>query len=126
MKKLTVGVTCAVVASAMTIGVSETIRAQAKPPGYLVALVTVKDETAANEYRDKFLATLPAHGGKYVIRGGQMAPLYNSEGAQRIVVVQFPSFEKAKEWAADPKVVELRPLRDKAQTVRGALVEGAQ
>jgi uncharacterized protein (DUF1330 family) len=126
MRKLTVGATCAVIASVMTFGVTEAIRAQAKPPGYLVALVTVKDETAANEYREKFLATLPAHGGKYLIRGGQMAPLYNSEGAQRIVVVQFPSFDKAKEWGADPKVVQLRPLRDKAQSVRGALVEGVE
>ena len=126
MKKRAVGLTCAVVASIVTFGVSETIRAQAKPPGYLVALVTVKDDMAANEYREKFMATLPAHGGKYLVRGGQMAPLYNSDGAQRVVVVQFPSFDKAKEWAADPKVVELRPLRDKAQSVRGALVEGTQ
>ena len=51
----------------------QALHAQVKPPGYLIADVTVTDEEGYKEYVQKFPSTLTAFGGKFLVRAGQTA-----------------------------------------------------
>ncbi len=41
-------------------------------------------------------------GGKFLVRGGKTEPMSGSAPAPRVIVIQYESFDKAKEWANAP------------------------
>jgi uncharacterized protein (DUF1330 family) len=103
----------------------ETLHAQAKPPGYLISDVTVTDEVGYKEYLNKFPATLVPFGGKFLVRGGQTAPVPGAgEPSKRPVVVVFDSSDRAKAWSTSAAIEEIRPIRDRTAKVHAFLAEG--
>ena len=77
------------------------LHAQAKAPAYDVAEVEVLDEGAMREFGPKAAALTQAHGGKYSVRGRNIAAI---EGASPkiVVVVQFESIEKIQAYRNSP------------------------
>ena len=57
--------------AAIGIGAIEMLHAQAKPPAYLIADITVNNETLFKEWADKINPTFAQSGAKYLVRGGQ-------------------------------------------------------
>ena len=41
-------------------------------PAYIIGSITVTDPAGYEEYRARVPAVIAAHGGRYVVRGGQM------------------------------------------------------
>jgi uncharacterized protein (DUF1330 family) len=121
-----------IIASALLAGATlgaaivETLHAQARPPAYLIADVTVTDENGYKAYVEKFPGTLAPFGGKFLVRAGQTAPIPGGgEPPKRSVVVVFDSFEKAKAWSESAALQAIRPIRDRTAKIRSFLVEGA-
>ena len=101
------------------------LNAQARPPAYLISEVTVTDEEGYKEYIQKFPGTLTAFGGKFLVRGGQTAPIVGGgDPPKRPVVIVFESFDKAKAWSESDEIKAIRPIRDRTAKVRSFLVEG--
>ena len=73
----------------------QVLRAQAKPPAYVIAEVTVKDQ---DPYMKEFLPArakaIHAAGGTYIVRGGEPKVVAGEPPGQRIVVVQFEDMDK--------------------------------
>ena len=44
-------------------------------PAYVIAEIEVKDWEKFEEYRERVPATIAAHGGKYLARGGEVEHL---------------------------------------------------
>jgi uncharacterized protein (DUF1330 family) len=115
----------AIAGAATTAATMQFLHAQAKPPGYLIADVTVTDEEGYKEYVQKFPATLTAFGGKFLVRAGQTASIPGGgEPPKRAVVAVFESFDKAKAWADSDALKAIRPIRDRTAKIHSFLVEG--
>jgi len=98
--------------------------AQTKTPaGFMIAEENVTDQAAFGKYAAQAPPTIAAFGGHYVVRGGKTVAL-EGETAQRVVVVEFDSVEKAKAWYDSPAYSALRPIRQGAAKGRLFLVEG--
>jgi uncharacterized protein (DUF1330 family) len=65
---------------------------------YVIAKVKVTDWDGYKEYMKLTPATVEKFGGRFVVRGGQMITLEGPETTERIVLIEFTSLEKAKEW----------------------------
>jgi uncharacterized protein (DUF1330 family) len=101
------------------------LHAQAKPPGYYIAEITVKDQDAyAKEFIPVATKSLQKQGGKFVIRGGKTVATQGSAPAPRVVVLQFESLDKAQAWWNSPVQKEAQSIGDKYATFRSFLVEG--
>jgi uncharacterized protein (DUF1330 family) len=84
------------------------------PKGYIVAEITVHTPGAEwDEYRGKVLATLQAFGGRFLTRGGGDHPevLEGDGPAGRIVILEFDSQERARDWYNSPAYQDILPLR---------------
>ena len=66
--------------------------------GYVIADVDVTDPELFAEYRKLVSATVEQYGGKYLVRGGDMEVAEGDWAPTRAVVIEFESFERAKEW----------------------------
>ena len=77
----------------------QTLHAQAKPPGYVIAEVNVKDP---NGYKKDFLPVIvpiiQAEGGDYLAAGGQTVSFVGAPPPNRVVIVQYESLSEAQEW----------------------------
>ncbi len=95
------------------------------PEGYVVVQVKVEDAEKFKEYQKLVPATIASHGGRYLVRGGRTERREGEEdGYERIVVLCFPSFEKARDWYDSEDYAGPLALRLAAAKARLFLVEG--
>jgi uncharacterized protein (DUF1330 family) len=104
----------------------EGLHAQAKPAGYVIAEVTVKDP---EKYKIEFIPpatkAIQDAGGKYVIQGGKTISFEGEPPAPRVVVFQFESMDKAQSWWNSQARKDADAIGDKYATFRVYAVEGA-
>jgi uncharacterized protein (DUF1330 family) len=92
--------------------------------GYLVANITITDPVAFERYRVAVAPMIAAFGGRYLVRGGKMEVMEGDVGAERLVVVEFPSIEAARAFYTSPDYAPLIALRSAATQSNLVLVEG--
>ncbi len=92
---------------------------------YVIGEIDVKDAATYDEYRRQVLATVQKHGGRFLTRGGRAEALEGSPQPKRVVVLEFPSYERALEWYRSADYAPLIELRQRASRGRLLLVEGA-
>ena len=92
---------------------------------YVIVDVEVANQDAYEEYRRQVPATLQPYGGRFAVRGGRYETLEGSWQPQRIVVLEFPDFDRAKQWYGSPEYQAIVPLRTRhARTNFLTVVEG--
>lgn len=91
---------------------------------YVISEVEVLDEGAADEYRRLAAASIEDHGGRYLARGAEAEVVEGEPTERRIVIVEFPSRERAREWYESRAYAEALRFREKALDRRLTFVEG--
>jgi uncharacterized protein (DUF1330 family) len=92
---------------------------------YLIVQVDVTDPEAYAEYRKQVPPTLAAYDGKFLVRGGAMQRLEGDWPYERVVVIEFPSLERAMAWYDSPAYRAPKALRQSASRANLIVVEGA-
>jgi uncharacterized protein (DUF1330 family) len=93
--------------------------------GYIIARVRIDDLEKYKKYMAVSPEAIGAFDGKFIVRGGQSHTAEGDEEARRIVVVEFPSYEAAKECYYSELYQTAKKLRDGAGDAQFVLVEGA-
>jgi uncharacterized protein (DUF1330 family) len=91
---------------------------------YVIAEVTVTDPQGFEEYRQMVPATVAKYGGKFIVRGGQMEKMEGNWEPKRLVILEFDSAERAKQWWASEDYREAKALRQRTATTNLVIVEG--
>ncbi|HEX7054868.1 MAG TPA: DUF1330 domain-containing protein [Burkholderiales bacterium] len=92
---------------------------------YVIGEIEVTDPATYDEYRRQVLPTVQKYGGRFLARGGRAQALEGAAAAKRVVVLEFPSYERALEWYRSGDYAPLAALRQKASQGRLLLVESA-
>jgi uncharacterized protein (DUF1330 family) len=95
-------------------------------PAYLILDIHVDDPEEYAAYRERAPATLEAYGARYLVRGGPHEVVEGDWDPERIVVVEFPSVERAREWYRSPEYQEIVEMRKRAAPSQVVLVQGAE
>ena len=91
---------------------------------YLLARVEVTDWDRYKEYTKKTPGAIAKYGGKFIVRAGDMVTLEGPEETRRVVLIEFPSFEKAKEFYYSQEYQEAKKLRAGAATGQFLAIDG--
>lgn len=91
---------------------------------YVIVEINVHDPIGYEEYKKRAGAAVEAHGGKYIVRGGQTEVLEGDWQPKRIVVLEFPSMDRAKEWLNCEEYREPRKMRHATARTNMIVVEG--
>jgi uncharacterized protein (DUF1330 family) len=94
------------------------------PLAYVIAIVDVKDPVRYEEYRRTVLPTITAYGGRFVARGGRTEVLEGAWAPRRVVIVEFPSLERAQEWWSSPEYAGPKALRQATSDGTLIVIEG--
>lgn len=98
-------------------------------PVYMVAVVKKKDKQKYNEYIAALTQVIEKHGGRYLVRGGRLTPLFKGTELERrrvdkVLIIEFPTAAHHRRCFTSPEYLSLIPLRDEGAEVRAFLLEG--
>ncbi len=91
---------------------------------YVIAEADVSDPEKYEGYRKLTPGAIAAHGGRFIVRGGRTEALEGDWRPKRVVVIEFPSFERAKAFYDSPEYLAARKARAGAATMDLILVDG--
>ena len=79
--------------------------------GYLVVRVRVHDEDGFKKFLEMTKTLVEQYGGKYLVRGGIVELVEGDWNPKRIVVLEFPTMEKAKTWYNSAEYHDVKQMR---------------
>ncbi len=91
---------------------------------YVIVDIDVKDPKTYADYIAKAPATVTAFGGRYLARAGKTEKLEGEWIPKRLVILQFDSLERAKEWLDSPAYKPVKALRHQAARSNMVVIEG--
>lgn len=91
---------------------------------YVIAEIDVTDPKGYEEYRRLGPPTVAAYGGKFVVRGGKVEVLEGTWVPKRLVVLEFESMKRAKEWWVSKEYSVAKQVRHKTAITSMIVVEG--
>ncbi|WP_027554170.1 DUF1330 domain-containing protein [Bradyrhizobium sp. Cp5.3] len=91
---------------------------------YVISEVEARDQAAMQAYRTLAAETIAQYGGRYLVSGGAADVVEGAPPAKTIIIVEFPSMARAREWYASPEYAEALKLRQTALERRLMFVEG--
>jgi len=91
---------------------------------YIIVEVNVQNSVEYEEYKKLTPASLLPFQGKFIVRGGQTETLEGDWNAKRIVVLEFPTKELAKQWWSSEEYAPAKALRQRTANTKMILVEG--
>jgi len=91
---------------------------------YILANVDVTDPQQYEQYKKLSSIAMQAHGAEICVRGGAVHVLEGDWSPDRVVLLKFPSVEKAREFYASSEYEAAIAARQGAAVMRMVLIEG--
>lgn len=91
---------------------------------YLIVYMTISDPEQMKKYQALTPAAIAKYEGRFLVRGGRKETVEGPEEPRRVVVVEFPSYDKAKEFWASPEYRAAARQREGAAKFDAVIVEG--
>ena len=91
---------------------------------YVINDMEVTDPVTFDQYRQLSPATVAHYGGRFLVRGGAVEPQEGDWTPKRLVVLEFPSVERARAWIDSPEYAPARRLRQLSTRSNLVIVEG--
>ncbi len=93
-------------------------------PAYVLVEVRVTNPEPYAAYRDLATASVARHGGRFLARGGAVTPLEGDWNPERLVVIEFPSVQAAREWYASDDYQDALKIRVANSVGKALIIEG--
>ena len=93
-------------------------------PAYVIVDVKINNHEDYEEYKKLTPASITAYDGKFIVRGGKTETLEGDWDPERIVVLEFPTVERAKEWWASEMYAPAKQIRQRTASTQMIVVEG--
>ena len=91
---------------------------------YIIVEIEVTDPVGYEEYKKLAGDTVEKYGGQYIVRGGKTEVLEGDWKPKRIVVLEFPTMARAKEWLNSEEYREPRKMRHRTARTHMLVIEG--
>ena len=112
-------------AAAVIVACALTVWAQTPAKkAYLLVQSDVTNPQQYAEYAKLTPAIVEKFGGRFIARGGQSATLEGRAAPARVVVIEFPSYERAQAYYASAEYQDAKKKRAGAATMQMVIVEG--
>jgi len=91
---------------------------------YIIVDIDIHDPEMYEEYKRLAPASIAQYGGKYLTRGGATEVLEGDWVPKRLVILQFESMKRAKEWLNCAEYAPGKKLRQLSARSNMILTEG--
>lgn len=93
-------------------------------PAYIIADVTIHNAENYEGYKKLTPASIAAYDGKFIVRGGTTETLEGNWQPGRVVILEFPTIERARQWWASEEYAPAKAIRQANAETKMILIEG--
>jgi uncharacterized protein (DUF1330 family) len=93
-------------------------------PAYVIVETDITDPERYERYKAASPGAVAAGGGRFLVRGGELAVLEGDWSPSRLVVLEFPDLDTAQRWYASETYHAAKQLREGAAHLNMVAVEG--
>jgi uncharacterized protein (DUF1330 family) len=93
-------------------------------PAYVIVETDITDPERYERYKAASPGAVAATGGRFVVRGGELAVLEGDWRPSRLVVLEFADLDAARRWYESERYQAARQLREGAARLRMVAVQG--
>jgi uncharacterized protein (DUF1330 family) len=93
-------------------------------PAYLIVETDITDPEQYEQYKAASPGAIAAAGGRFIVRGGEMAVLEGDWQPKRLVLVEFDDLETAKRFYESEEYRAAMKLREGAANLNMVAVQG--
>jgi uncharacterized protein (DUF1330 family) len=93
-------------------------------PAYVIVETDITDPEQYEKYKAASPGAVAAGGGRFLVRGGEVAVLEGDWHPPRLVMLEFEDLAAAKAWYESDVYQEARKLREGAAHLRMVAVQG--
>jgi uncharacterized protein (DUF1330 family) len=93
-------------------------------PAYLIVETDIHDPEQYERYKAASPAAVAGGGGRFVVRGGELAVLEGDWQPKRLVVLEFEDLEAVKRFYESEEYQKVKKLREGAASLNMVAVEG--
>src|SRR3954464_12375094 len=91
---------------------------------YIVVDISVTDPATYEDYKRLAPPSIAQYGGRYIARGGKCETLEGNWSPSRLVILEFPTMEQARNWWASTEYADAKAMRQRSATTQMVLLEG--
>lgn len=91
---------------------------------YLIGRMNITDPDTYAEYKKRTPEIIERYGGRFLSRGGEKITLEGEKETRRVVIVEFPSAQKAAEFYHSPDYQAALVIRKNAAQMDLMIVGG--
>ena len=81
------------------------------PAGYVIAQLKVTNSENYKEYVEKVTPLVKKFGGEFLVRAGEFQIFDGETNFPRIIILKFPTYEKALEWYNSEEYKPIKQIR---------------
>lgn len=93
-------------------------------PAYVIAHIDVKDPVRYENYKKMSPVSIQKFGGRFIVRGATAEVLEGTWQPKRLVLLEFPSVDVAKQWWASDDYADAKALRQATSTGDMIVLQG--
>ena len=93
-------------------------------PAYVIAHIDVKDPVRYQDYIKMSPVSIAKFGGRFIARGGNVEVLEGAWQPKRLVLLEFPSVEAARQWYASDDYAPAKALRQATSYGELVIIDG--
>jgi len=93
-------------------------------PAYVIAHIDVTDPQNYEEYKRMAPTSIAQYGGRYLVRGPKPDVLEGDWQPKRLVILEFPSAARAREWWESSEYAPAKAKRQSCSTGSLVILDG--
>ena len=93
-------------------------------PAYIIVETDITDPAQYEQYKAASPGAVAAGGGRFIVRGGELAVLEGDWHPSRLVVLEFEDLEAAKAFYESEQYRAVKELREGAANLKMVAVQG--
>ena len=91
---------------------------------YIIVEVEINDPVRYEDYKKQTPLSLGKYQGKFIVRGGKTETLEGGWAPQRLVVLEFPTMDLARQWWASEDYAPAKAQRQRTAKTKMIVADG--
>lgn len=90
----------------------------------MIIEIKVLNHELYSVYVEKVPEIVKKYGGKYLIRGGEVIPMFGNWNPERIILIEFDTLEKLRNCFGSEEYLTIAPFRENSAITKSVIVNG--
>ena len=90
----------------------------------MIIEITILNHELYAKYVEKVPEIVKKYGGRYLVRGGEVIPMFGNWDPERIVLIEFDTVENLRNCFNSSEYLEIGPFREHSTITKSIIVNG--